>query len=509
MSQTRIAIAGSRRVPVAGAARVGPVDSHERVEATIVLRRSPKLTEPSGQIGVRVRRADFAAAHGADPHDMEIVERFAHEHGLTVVASHAGRRTVHVAGPADAMKAAFGTQLSYYESPEGRYRGRIGAVTLPDDVAPVVEAVLGLDNRPIAKPHLRRHAQPETADGALFPTQVATAYNFPATVNGNGETIAILELGGGFKPQDLETYFGSLKIPTPKVSAIGVLTGTNNPGQDPNADGEVMLDIEVAGAVAPGARIVVYFAPNTDQGFHDAIATAVHDDVNKPSVISISWGSAEANWTPQARKVMNAALQDAAALGVTVTVAAGDDGSSDGLPHGEHVDFPASSPFALACGGTKLEVTASGSIQGESVWNEQGSGRGATGGGFSAVFNLPDYQRNSNASKHGKMRGVPDVSGNADPTTGYRVLVDGSMEVIGGTSAVSPLWAGLVALLNQQTGSALGFLNPALYAKAAGGFHDIVTGDNGSFKAGPGWDATTGLGTPDAKHLALAGVATT
>jgi kumamolisin len=509
MAEKRMAVAGSRRVPVAGATRIQTVDSHDRVEATIVLRRSPKVPQPMVPTSARLTRVDFAAAHGADPSELTRVERFAHDHGLTVVASHVGRRTVQVAGPASAITSAFGTELSYYESPEGQYRGRVGAVTVPEDIASVVDAVLGLDNRPIAKPHVRRHAEPHAADRALLPTEVAKAYNFPTTSDGTGETIGIIELGGGFKQADLDTYFTSLKLAKrPTVSAFSVLGATSDPGTDQNADGEVMLDIEVAGAIAPGANIVVYFAPNTDQGFHDAIASAVHDDVNKPSVISISWGSAEANWTRQAINVMNAALQDAAALGVTVTVAAGDNGSSDGLKRGNHVDFPAASPFALGCGGTTLEVTATGAIQNEVVWNEAASNEGATGGGFSSVFALPDYQKNSNAAKHGKKRGVPDVSGNADPATGYRVLVDGSSEVIGGTSAVAPLWAGLVALLNQQTGTPLGFMQPNLYAHAPAGFHDIITGDNGAFQAASGWDPTTGLGTPNAAHLVGATVTT-
>jgi kumamolisin len=376
---------------------------------------------------------------------------------------------------------------------------------MPADVAPLVDAVLGLDNRPIAEPHLRTHANPEAATQALWPTQVAKAYTFPTGVDGSGQTIGIIELGGGFKPADLATYFKSLKIQTPQVSAVGVLSGTNNPGVDTNSDGEVMLDIEVAGSVAPGARIVVYFAPNTDQGFLEAITTAVHDSAHNPSVVSISWGGPESGWTQQAMTVMNAALQDAATLGVTVTVAAGDNGSTDGVKDGkDHVDFPASSPFALACGGTRLELSSSGAIASETVWNDLPA-NGATGGGFSDVFPLPSYQTATNAAKQGKTRGVPDVAGNADPETGYRVLVDGSPEVIGGTSAVAPLWAGLVALINQQSHAAVGFWHPALYAQSAVGFHDITQGNNGTFKAGPGWDANTGIGTPDGQQLMVAG----
>jgi kumamolisin len=508
MTQERTTVGGSRRTPLPGATRVGPTDPHERVEATIVVKR--RLERPSAP-GAPISRDEFAAAHGARPADMDIVARFAHDAGLTVVEQDRGRRMVRVAGPASAIKAAFGTELSYYDSPRGRYRGRTGALTMPADVAPLVDAVLGLDNRPVAEPHLRRHPNPEAAAAALLPTQVAKAYSFPTGVDGSGQTIGIIELGGGFKPADLATYFTSLKIQTPQVSAVGVLSGTNNPGVDTNSDGEVMLDIEVAGSVAPGARIVVYFAPNTDQGFLEAITTAVHDSANNPSVVSISWGGPESSWTQQAMTVMNAALQDAATLGVTVTVAAGDNGSTDGVKDGkDHVDFPASSPFALACGGTRLELSSSGAIASETVWNDLPN-NGATGGGFSNVFPLPSYQTASNAAKQGKTRGVPDVAGNADPFTGYRVLVDGSPEVIGGTSAVAPLWAGLVALINQQSHASVGFWHPALYAQSAVGFHDITQGNNGAFKAGPGWDANTGIGTPDGRQLMVsgAGVVTT
>jgi kumamolisin len=505
MIQERSAVEGSRRVPVPGATRIGPVDPNERIEATIVLKR--KAAPPDPLTEPRLSREAFAAQHAAEPQDIDAIGQFADEHGLTVTYSNAASRMVRVAGPAEAIKTAFATQLSYYDTPHGRYRGRVGAVTLPTDVAPLVEAVLGLDNRPIAKPHLRRNAKPHQAPHALFPAQVAKAYNFPTDVTGHGQTIAIIELGGGFRQSDLTTYFNTINVPKPRVSAISVLGAVNHPGVDPNSDGEVMLDVEVAGAVAHGARIVVYFAPNTDQGFHDAIAHAVHDTVHKPSVISISWGAPEAAWTAQALLAMTSALTDAASMGVTVTVAAGDDGSTDGVNDGhDHVDFPASSPFSLACGGTRLEVAASGSISKEVVWNDLSTGHGATGGGFSASFGRPSYQNGANPNNTN--RGVPDVAGNADPITGYKVLVDGSMEVIGGTSAVAPLWAGLVALVNQKAGGHVGFWNPMLYNHLNGDFHDIVAGNNGTFKADKGWDPTTGLGTPDARKLAGASVTT-
>jgi kumamolisin len=269
-----------------------------------------------------------------------------------------------------------------------------------------------------------------------------------------------------------------------------------------------MLDIEVAGAIAPAAKIVVYFAPNTDRGFLDAITTAVHDKVNQPSVISISWGSSESQWTAQALANFDEAFQAAGAMGVTICVASGDNGSSDGVNDGKnHVDFPASSSFALACGGTTLHAS-DGRIVNEAVWNDQPRG-GATGGGVSNVFRLPAWQDGFSvpvpAGQKGG-RGVPDVSGNADPNTGYNVLVDGQNLVFGGTSAVAPLWAALVAIINQQSGKAMGFLNPRIYAPAidSTGFHDVTEGNNGDFEAAQGWDACTGLGSPIGSQLLMA-----
>jgi kumamolisin len=264
-----------------------------------------------------------------------------------------------------------------------------------------------------------------------------------------------------------------------------------------------MLDIEVAGAVAPGAKMVVYFAPNTAQGFLRAINQAVHDNVNKPTVISLSWGGAE-DPTDQTTEQINQILQDAAAMGVTFCVAAGDSGSRDNPNDPDHaaVDFPASSPYALACGGTRLEVTGT-AITDEVVWyHTDGSGGG---GGVSRIFDLPDYQKNSNVpsavNPAGKVgRGLPDISGDADPDTGYQILVDGKHLTFGGTSAVAPLWAGLVARLNQKLGKPVGFLNPLLYANP-GALHDITSGTNPDYTAGPGWDACSGLGSPNGMKL--------
>ncbi|MGP8001500.1 MAG: S8 family serine peptidase [Streptosporangiaceae bacterium] len=399
---------------------------------------------------------------------------------------------------------------------------------IPAQLNGIVLAVLGLDDRPQARPHFRwapaataatgpagpGAAAPAAAPVSYTPPQVAGLYNFPAGTDGTGHTIAIIELGGGFGSSDLDPYFSGLGLAVPSVSAVGVDGAVNTPGQDPNGDdGEVLLDIEVAGAVAPGAAQVVYFAPNTDQGFVDAVSTAVHASPT-PTVVSISWGQSEDSWTGQGRTALDEALADAAALGSTVCVAAGDNGSSDAQTDGQpHTDFPASSPHALACGGTSLQADlGTGVISSETVWND-GPGHGATGGGVSDAFGLPSWQASAGVPARAGApagtapgRGVPDVAGCADPETGYQVRVDGQSMVVGGTSAVAPLWAALTVRLVQATGKPFGLLQPLLYAGvtagvAATGFQDITSGNNGAYAAGPGWDACTGLGSPDGGTL--------
>lgn len=505
--EKRIALAGSQREPVAGASIVRPVANSEIVSVTMLLRRrahveSPKAFAFSLDGVMHHTREEFAKAHGATAADIAAVEAFAHEYGLTVSHSSQARRAVTLSGTAEHIEQAFGVQLHHYRSKLGNYRGRTGPVMIPEEFAHRVTAVLGLDNRPVAKPHIRIHPEARPVPAAsLTPAQVGKLYNFPTNVNGSGQTIAIIELGGGYRTTDLKTYFHAEGVKQPVVKSVSVDGGVNQPGVDTGADGEVMLDIEVAGSVAPGATIVVYFAPNTDQGFVDAISTAAHDTVHNPSVISISWGGPEDSWTQQASDAMLQAVTDAAAMGVTVTAAAGDGGADDGVGDGKlHVDLPAVLPPVLGCGGTRLS-TSQGAITSEVVWNELANNEGATGGGVSTIFPIPDYQASAKVPVQPETnfagRGVPDIAGDADPVTGYQVRVDGKNQVIGGTSAVAPLLAGLVALCNQALGRSLGYVQPALYQLTSAAFRDITSGNNGHYNAGPGWDPCTGLGSPN------------
>jgi kumamolisin len=477
-------------------------------------------------------RDELAARTGAAPRDLAKVETFAHAHQLTVVEASIHKRTIRLSGTVADLQDAFGVKLRTYASKEANYRGRTGAVHVPYELADIVDGVFGLDNRPASGRLNRsshsaaRKSSKHSKDQRLTIAELKRAYNFPVNLDGTGQSIALIELnstdaqgnitGAGYDISDLKAYFTKLGIAMPSVSAVGVAGGMNKPGTDLTGDLETTLDIEIVGAVAPGAKITVYFAPNTDAGFVDAVATAVHDSLRKPSVISISWGMPEKDATGQFIKAMNEILQDAVALGVTVCCEAGDHGSSDqpaqsrdGAPH---VEFPASSPFALACGGTQL-VASGATIRSEIVWNQGDKISGATGGGISSLFQLPKYQQGltyGTPPQKITSRGVPDVAANA---LGYTALAYGKQFHLFGTSAATPLWAGLIVIVNQDLQAnkrnTVGFLNPLLYASPVlrKAFRDITEGNNDvdgtlhKYSAAEGWDPCTGIGSPEGTQL--------
>ncbi len=330
-------------------AATGDYTPGEPITVSVIVKRKEAI-DPESFLdpAKRVSREEFESKHGADPASIKLVEEFAAEYGLTVDTKNpvigTGYRTVHLTGTQDAMEMAFSVTLKHIETAQGTLRVREGSICLPEELVGHIDAVLGLDNRPVAKPH-SRGAVPHAANVSYTPVQIGQLYGFPANASAAGQTIGIIELGGGYRPADITAYFQGLGLAVPTVSAVLVDKGKNAPGKASSADGEVMLDIEVAGAIAVGAKIVVYFAPNTDQGFIDAISTAVHDTTNKPSVISISWGGPESTWSSQSLTSLDAACQSAAALGVTITVAAGDNGSTDGVTGtANHVDFPGLQP---------------------------------------------------------------------------------------------------------------------------------------------------------------------
>ncbi|MGV0042002.1 S53 family peptidase [Mycobacterium colombiense] len=319
---------------------------------------------------------------------------------------------------------------------------------------------------------------------SLTPRQVAAAYHFPiGQATGNGYVGGIIELGGGFKSAQVAAYFTANGLPTPVFNSVLVDGGKNKEDGPDGADGEVQLDMIVAGAIAPAATFRVYFAPNTDAGFLAALKQAVAEC----NGVSISWGGSENNWDGATMDEFEAVIKAARANGVPVFVAAGDTGSQDSSGAGNQTDFPASAPSAIGCGGTRLTLTSAGERAAESVWDDNDT-QSATGGGV---------------SKHFPGRQVPDIAGNADPDTGYEVMIDGQSAVIGGTSAVAPLMLGLHALLWELNGGK-GFDFMDLVTTNPTALFDVTAGDNGGYRAGPGRDETTGFGVPDGAKLLAA-----
>jgi len=522
---------------------VGVADPTHRINVTVYLRKSskakaaPALKELETQLP-RDRKylseAEVEAAFGADPDDIAKVESFAKDFGLVVLETHRARRSVLLSGTVSQFSAAFGAELKQYETPTGNYRGREGLLRVPAGLDGIVEAVFGLDDRPFGRPHARRPKTPRSVpgdglpDNTYFPPEVAQVYNYPTEFDGTGECIGIFvfnDQGGGYSLQALQKYFGQILVPPvalPQIVNV-VVHGQGNdphfvpPDQQENSldvSVEVMLDMQVAGSVAPGVKIAMYFTQFTKQGWVDAITRAVHDTTNNPSVLSISYGNPEDDSqglfpTEDMVQIISGAFETAKAKGITICVSSGDNGSTDGDPDGNpHLDFPASSPNVLGCGGTKLE-SSNGVRTSETVWNDDEAGggvNGASGGGFSTIFPIPDYQQTAGIPSPNNMRGVPDVSGLADPETGVQVAdVRGNLDKslpVGGTSATAPLWAALIARINQGLGARVGFLNQLLYTQFAQGvLFDVTSGDNGAFQAGPGWDACTGLGSPDGRKL--------
>jgi kumamolisin len=557
---------GSARKLVPSARLIAKSDPNQRITVSIYVRRNPN---PSAEVlqkvatfgkqlpGERekITSDEFNSIYGADPADLKKVADWAETVDLKVADQSVAKRSMRVEGTIGAIEKAFNIELNEYDHPQdGRFRGREGDVHIPSELLGVISGVYGLDTRKVGEERLRKingrsadwkvlKQSPKKArgidelasltnkmPGTFFPPQVAQLYQYPPGLDGAGQNIAIFAFNGdssgdprgGYKLASLKTYFEKvLGGKTPSIQDVVVHGPGNDPGPDTQASarngdstGEVMLDMCVVGSVAPGAKIFMYFTEFTSQGWLDALSEAITDD-NDISVISISYGNPEDDpdgaWTAMGVKQVNDAFEAAIARQISICVAAGDDGSSDQVSSGAHVDFPASSPNVLGVGGTKLVATngSPASIAEETVWNETQMNDGATGGGISGIFTRPDYQNAANVPAsvnpgHVVGRGVPDVAAVADPITGVVVMhVNGTkLEPIGGTSASAPLWASLIAILNQGLNARCGFINPILYAKAAKGvLNDIASGNNGAYSAGPGWDACTGLGTPNGQRL--------
>lgn len=434
---------------------------------------------------------------------VERVRRFAKRQGITVKAvDFLGRKVTLRARAAD-VERTFSTRLLWIDDGgDRRYYPRRVPV-LPRQLKSIAHAVLGLDTRKPEFSRLRENASANDG-GGLLPSEIARLYGLGTASRGAGQCIAIIEPAGGYKTDDVVKACKLMQIPLPKIIDVDVGRGRNNFGANARADAEVALDIQVVAGVAPEARIVVYFTELSEPGLVAGVSRAVHGP-ERPNVIIITWGEPETLWPPQSRLGLDPVLQDAIRLGITVVATAGDDLARERMSGGKlYVNYPASSPYVLGCGGTRITLDqGSTAIVDEVVWNDDGE-RG-TGGGISEEYIVPSFQVGTklpvsvNDGKSG--RGVPDVAAAAAPINGYRIIVNGDEMVASGTSAVAPLWGAFIALLNAERGQALGFINDRLY-QSPKLLKPITSGDNIDavsglgYKAGPGWNACTGLGSP-------------
>lgn len=519
---------GSERRPSPTARLVGPADPEEVITITIVLRRrldGPPAPTPDQFLAIRpserprLSAEEFAAQYGASQEDIDPVTKFARDHNLTVVEIHPDQRTVLVSGTLTHMCQAFAVNLSMYEHEVVRrrgekprketYRGRDGFIYIPKNLTDIVIGVFGLDNRRIIKCN---GADPPNTNPISTAT-ICKLYNFP-TNSAAGQTIGILS-EAGYMASDISSTFGGHP---PTVTDVTV-----DASNDGTADGETTQDICIAATAAPGAAIAVYFTTYSQQGWVDLINRVVHPHAGDPvcSVLSSSFyvadGDDAATLSSESVSIswlqaVTLAFQDAAIQGVTICIASGDTGTDSKVGDGKaHIQYPASDPWVLSVGGTTIG-NVSGSTFDEYVWNDN---TGATGGGISDFFARPGYQSGAgvpaslNDGHTG--RGAPDVAGNASPNAAYSgITINGVSSSGNGTSASSPLWAGLIAVINAALGVNVGFVNPAIYQVGSAGFRDITGApgptDNGlngvaGYPVGSGWDAATGWGSPNGVAL--------
>jgi kumamolisin len=477
-------------------------------------------------------RDQLAERHGSDPKAVQAIEAFAKAHNLIVTRNESASARMGLGGTVDDVNAAFGVTLFDFTHPKlGNFRARTGPVHLPADLANAITGVFGLNNHRVLRRSFKpaRQVAPAMASPVrpwFVPTELAGIYNFPQADTSNS-CIGLLEFGGGVETPDVTEYFAKIKQSAPSVKVVATDGVSVDPSADPDSTGEVMLDIDVAGALSGGAKIVAYFSTFDEKGLIDCLSAVINDSTNDPSVVSISWGWDENEdfnnegviWSSAAITHCNASLLALAHLGITVCVSTGDDGSEAQMHDGRaHVNFPATSPYVLAVGGTTLHVKrdVGGALKvTEVVWND-GPGSG-TGGGVSDVTPAPAWQAGKVVASinpgHFAGRAIPDVAANADPATGYLTMSGGSMQIVGGTSASAPLWASLIARINAANGARTGNFNALLYSTfgPGGALRDITVGDNdtdgllgGQYQAGPGWDACTGWGVPDGQKLLAA-----
>ena len=482
-----------------------------------------------GRRGPRLSRAELAAQFSADPADIALVESFAADNDLTVSATNARQRRVTLSGRVSDVEDAFQLRMNWYDHVHHPHRGFDNEPAIPDELAGVVTSIMGISDRPQA--NVETTGAAEAQDETISALELGAIYGFPEEAKGAGETIAVLLLGGGYYEYNLQDQMESLGLPMPKITIAEVDGRGNNPcdlettdafvswlNEGADVDGWTLLDalwtvecsqdIQLIAALAPEAEIVVFFAPNTDAGITNALA-AVRDHPTEPTILSISWSQTERSASDAFLATVEEELAYLAMAGVTVCCASGDKGSYNGekVPS---VAYPASSPYAVGCGGTTM-LRDGLSILSEVTWNTPFNGRAAgTGGGASNRFPTPEWQEGCaipDAGYEGGGRGVPDVVAPADPHSGCRIYLGSGISLSAGTSASAPLWAAFIACVNSARDEPIGYVTPDLYdiaQRRAGealrpvteGNNDIDHEDSDTWLASDGWNPCGRLGSP-------------
>jgi kumamolisin len=519
------------------ASRNGPLDPDRRINFTIVLAAKtplPPLHAKHSTHPARLTHAELRQTYGTVAGSVELVESFARKFKLEIIEMSPHRRNIRLRGRAEDVARAFKTKFDEFELDGHKFFAPVLPLNVPKEWDGAIEAVLGL--------HTSRQSWPRrrsTVHGMGTPVSLhdlARAYVYPPGLDGSGETIGLIEFGGGFYPEDIEQFCARMGVAAPRITVVEIAGGANQPASrraiheflnvingkltlaanteqsDPfvaaHYTAEVTMDIEILAALAPGAHIVVYFASADEQGLYHALNRAVHDEQHKPGILSMSWSVAEPTLLQSELQAIEGVLHEAAHLGITLCGSSGDDGALNGSADKKpSVNYPASSPYCLACGGTSGKVDAKG-ISEEVVWNATYLGsRGASGGGVSELFHLPAWQEGASVPvgpKGNSGRGVPDVAGIADPRCGCEMLMAGQTFASSGTSAVAPMWAALIARFNQALGQRCGHLHPHIYRlgkERRDALRPVLKGNNGLYHAGEGWNACTGYGTPRGNEL--------
>ncbi len=510
---TPTVLTGSDAIFARDARRVGDLPENAQIEVTVRLRarRPPHAAAAEG--GPPLLDANqYAMLSGASEADMATVAGFAKAAGLAVARAEPVRRAMVLRATPTAFARAFGVQLGVFERAGESYRSYAEPIMLAPALAPVVQAVIGFEDARTARTCFQwARAAPQAL--TLTPAMLAAAYNFPPEHDGSGQSIAVIGFADKVAEDDLGAYADATRCRTPRVEVVHVCEpGARDAATDDDHAGLTAM-LQVLGALAPGAPLAVYLTAPSERGCIEALLAAVHAE-KAPAIICLGWGAAEECWSEPAARAIDAILQEASTLGITVCAAAGDSGAA--LERGSDlaaVHLPAASPYALACGGTALVPGLSGWC--ERVWNEGPEGA-AGGGGISARAEVPPWQIGSQpplSVRTGRSgRGVPDVAAHAAREPGLLCRIDGHWVACGGTALATAVWAALLSRIRQAMAEIgnppLGLVAPTLYRLDQPGlFNDPAVGGNettghvGGYFSRYGWDACTGLGTPNGTAL--------